>query len=390
MIEWLVQQQGPLCLVLLILVGLEHFLTPRLGARFTYGLWLLVPCTMLLNNLPRQIIAVPSNSFSRYIVGASPPAELTNSQVLLMIWGTGVLALSLFFLLQYGRLSRSIQYTDSDNRQTGYSALATTPMLFGFFAPKILLPENFKALFCSEQQQLILEHEKTHLRQHDSLWNALALLIAMVFWFNPLVWLGMRSFRINQELACDSRVLIAKTNTQKFLYAKALLLCAEHTSQHSSLYPTFGEKSTMFKRLNAIKQPVSASKLCGLAALLLVSAVTANTALATQPQHKVSKAEATHATPVKTVNPVYPKAAAAKNVEGFVVLQFDITEEGATDNIRVVESEPAGVFDKNAKKAFEHWEYKPRIQNGQAQHQTGLLVQLDFKLAEDPQQSAAN
>lgn len=390
MIEWLVQQQGPLCLVLLMMVGLEHFLTPRLGARFTYALWLLVPFAVLLNNLPRQIIALPSNSFSRYIVGGSPSPALTNSQLLLMIWGAGVVALSLFFLLQYGRLSRSIQYADRDNRQTGYSALATTPMLFGFFAPKVLLPENFKALFCSEQQQLILEHEQTHLRQHDPLWNALALLIAMIFWFNPLVWLGMRSFRINQELACDSRVLIAKTNVQKLLYAKALLQCAEHTSQHPSLYPTFGEKSTMFKRLNAIKQPVSASKVFGLAALLLVSAVTANTALATQPQHKVSKAEATHATPVKTVNPVYPKAAAAENVEGFVVLQFDITEEGATDNIRVVESEPAGIFDNNAKKAFGDWEYKPRIQNGQAQRQTGLLVQLDFKLAEDPQRSASN
>ncbi|WP_232365107.1 energy transducer TonB [Salinimonas marina] len=139
----------------------------------------------------------------------------------------------------------------------------------------------------------------------------------------------------------------------------------------------------MFKRLNAIKQPASASKLCGIAALFLVSVVTANTALATQPEHKVSKAKASHATPVKTVNPAYPESAEAQGQEGFVVLKFDITEQGNTDNIRVIESEPAGVFDENAKKAFSHWQYKPRIQNGQAQRQTGLLVQLDFKLTDD-------
>ncbi|WP_232365106.1 M56 family metallopeptidase [Salinimonas marina] len=231
MIEWLVQQQGPLCLALLLMIGLEHFFTPRLGARFTYGLWLLVPFTVLLNNLPRQIIAVPSNSFNRYVVGGSPSTELTESQVLLMIWAAGTIVLSLFFVLQYWQFKRAVEDGGDSHAGVCYSERTTTPVLFGFFAPKILLPDNFKALFCPQQQQLILEHEQTHIRQQDPLWNALALFIVVTFWFNPLVWLGMRSFRINQELACDSRVLSAKTETQKFLYAKALLQCAEHTSQ---------------------------------------------------------------------------------------------------------------------------------------------------------------
>lgn len=384
MIEWLILQQGPLSLALLLLIVLEHFFTPKLGARFTYTLWAMIPLTVLLNNLPQQIIALPANSFSRYMVGGNPSPELSGSQILLIGWMAGVAVLSLVFILQYWQLSHSVQNAHRNHQRFYYSSLATTPMLFGFIAPKILLPINFATLFCAQQQQLILEHENTHLRQRDPIWNAVALAIILIFWFNPLVWLGIRSFRINQELACDNRVLTTKTDAQKFLYAKALLQCAEHTSRRPSLYPTFGEKSTMFKRLNAIKKPVSASKVGGLAALILVCAVTANTAVATQPEHKVSKAEASHAVPVKRVDPIYPKTAAEKGQEGFVVLQFDITESGATDNIKVVKSEPAGVFEQNAKSAFSQWQYKSRIQNGQAQRQTGLLVQLDFKLAENP------
>ena len=87
------------------------------------------------------------------------------------------------------------------------------------------------------------------------------------------------------------------------------------------------------------------------------------------------------ASPIKRVPPAYPEKAAQDNVEGFVVLSFDITETGATDNVTVVKSKPAGVFDKSAKVALEQWEYKPRIQGGKGVKQTGLLVQLDFQLS---------
>ena len=70
-----------------------------------------------------------------------------------------------------------------------------------------------------------------------------------------------------------------------------------------------------------------------------------------------------------------------ENLEGFVVLKFDITETGSTDNIKIVKSSPKGIFEKNAIAAFKQWQYKPAIKNGKAMKQKGLLVQLDFKLA---------
>ena len=39
---------------------------------------------------------------------------------------------------------------------------------------------------------------------------------------------------------------------------------------------------------------------------------------------------------------------------------------------------------------MKQWQYKPRVQGGKAQRQTGILVQLDFKLATDEDESALN
>lgn len=138
----------------------------------------------------------------------------------------------------------------------------------------------------------------------------------------------------------------------------------------------------MIKRLNAIKQPIQSSKVLAAGMLSIAALLTVNTALANSP---VPSAKAENninmASPVKRVPPAYPEKAAQNNVEGLVVLSFDITETGATDNINVVKSKPAGVFDESAKVALKQWEYKPRIQGGKGVRQTGLLVQLDYQLS---------
>ena len=390
MTEWLLQQQGPLCLVLLTLMVMEHFFTAKIGIRLMYKLWWMVPAVLLITNLPIPAISLPANSFTRYVVSCSLSVTVPQNVIWLGLWALGVSTITVYLLSQYSQLARSVENPLTDSKNTWFARRATTPMLFGVLAPRILLPASFTQLFCPVQQQLVLEHENTHLRHGDHLWNALALTIVTVFWFNPLVWLALRSFRINQELACDNQVLSQKSPQEKLLYAKALVACAEQNSSYLTTYPTFGEKSTMLKRLNLINKPNSASKFAGVAALAVAAILTTHTALANLPASDIQADKVNLATPVKRVSPVYPVSAAQANQEGFVTLQFDITETGATDNIKVVKSSPAGVFDTSAVKAMEQWQYKPRVQSGKAQRQTGILVQLDFKLATDDDESAAN
>lgn len=65
------------------------------------------------------------------------------------------------------------------------------------------------------------------------------------------------------------------------------------------------------------------------------------------------------------VAPVYPARAIARNLEGWVLVQFDVLQDGRVSNISVVESSD-GVFDQAAMTAAEHFKFKPRVVDGVA------------------------
>lgn len=89
---------------------------------------------------------------------------------------------------------------------------------------------------------------------------------------------------------------------------------------------------------------------------------------------------AQEARPIVRVNPKYPTDAARKGIEGWVQLSFSIASDGTVTDIDVIDSQPARVFDREAKRALQKWKYKPTFKNGKAERQTGMSVVLDFKL----------
>jgi len=383
MINWVLSQQITLSVTLLILIVFERLLTKYIGPRLSYKLWFFVPLTMIAFNLPLEIAPAVSSQISRYVVGMTPALPVTDINAFYLVWAAGVVLISTYIAAHYIAVYTSVGKKVDTYKAAYYSQRATTPMLFGFITPKILLPLHFTSSYSHQQQRMIIEHETTHARHGDHIWNALALIVTTACWFNPMVWLALKSFRIHQELACDSRVLENKSSNERLSYAKALVQCAEHSSATLNLYPTFGEKSTMIKRLQHIKQPRVASKFVSIASVLMISAFTANIALANFSNTPVEASKINDANPVKRVEPLYPQNAVTNELEGSVVLQFDITESGTTDNISIINSTPEGVFDDSARNALSQWEYKPRIQGGKAQRQSGLLVQLDYKLRPD-------
>lgn len=70
--------------------------------------------------------------------------------------------------------------------------------------------------------------------------------------------------------------------------------------------------------------------------------------------------------PLNEVMPEYPQQALQRNIEGHVKLAFTITPQGRVENIRVVESSPANVFDRSARRAAARWRFAPRTENGMA------------------------
>lgn len=84
--------------------------------------------------------------------------------------------------------------------------------------------------------------------------------------------------------------------------------------------------------------------------------------------------------PIVKVAPVYPSRAASRGIEGWVLLKFTVTETGAVRDPIVIESEPAGVFDRAAEKAVLKFKYKPRVENGQPIEVHGVQNLITFKL----------
>lgn len=88
------------------------------------------------------------------------------------------------------------------------------------------------------------------------------------------------------------------------------------------------------------------------------------------------------AIPLFRMNPQYPDRAASRGIEGYVIMEFTITETGAVTNIQVVEASPPGIFDRAAIRAMERWKYKPKIVDGKPVPRHGVRNQLTFKLGE--------
>ena len=85
-------------------------------------------------------------------------------------------------------------------------------------------------------------------------------------------------------------------------------------------------------------------------------------------------------TPIFQILPIYPRKARLQNIEGFVVLKFDITETGQVDNISVIQASPPQIFNSSAVQALRKWKYKAKIENGKAVRQNNLKKRLDFIL----------
>jgi bla regulator protein BlaR1 len=390
MTNWLIEQQLVISFLLLTLITLEAKAMKGLGAKVIYALWLLVPLLLIANNLPQDVISVDDKSIYRYIVEVGAEKNTVNISLnwaLLWLSGCiGILSLGAIAQWKIYRLvnleSRKVELdlalpntlTVVSNKQL------SGPVLSGIFKPTLLIPEGFQNQFSARQQQLMINHELVHFHRGDNLYNLFALLFVAVFWFNPLTWMAYRAFRRSQELACDAVVLNQSTTEDQISYSKALVQCAERSLHHFSIYSPYGEKHTMFKRIINIQSPAKIKPaLIGLS-IALSSTLLAGVAFANLAETAHSVDKPSMAIPVIRIEPKYPVAAARDNQEGSVILQFDITQDGSTDNIEVMESFPQQVFDKNAITALKQWTYKPRIQGGQAQRQSGLKVQLDFRL----------
>ena len=84
--------------------------------------------------------------------------------------------------------------------------------------------------------------------------------------------------------------------------------------------------------------------------------------------------------PLVRINPDYPPRAQSRGIQGWVLLQFTITPQGTTKDVKVIDAEPKGTFDDAAIAAVSKWKYNPKVEEGAPVERRGVQVKLTFKL----------
>lgn len=83
--------------------------------------------------------------------------------------------------------------------------------------------------------------------------------------------------------------------------------------------------------------------------------------------------------PIVRIPPQYPREAALARIEGWVKVEFTITEAGTVKDARIIDAKPSRVFNRSAIRAILRWKFKPRIIDGVAVERRATQV-IDFSL----------
>ena len=174
------------------------------------------------------LLSNPGNSATGGVQALSPIAPTDSSwrHPLLFLWLTGFLFIWVRFgfgVLRVSLLTKRAQAPNSDAWQevvaqiSGQFGLKTplavrlshrelTPMTWGLLKPVVLLPKS-AVDWSPERIRLVLIHEATHIQRKDFLLLVLSQFLLAIYWFNPLIWFGLRNLCREREHSCDDGVL---------------------------------------------------------------------------------------------------------------------------------------------------------------------------------------
>lgn len=82
--------------------------------------------------------------------------------------------------------------------------------------------------------------------------------------------------------------------------------------------------------------------------------------------------------PIVRVEPIYPRRAQSRGIEGFCDMEFTVTKTGEVRDAVATECS-SSVFQSASVKAVLKWKYKPRVVNGEPIDSPGVQTRLTYK-----------
>jgi TonB family protein len=416
--------------VFAVLIAALCWILRRDGAPIRFWLWwmasvkFLVPFALLtwLGTWLSQGVGrglVPETWTNTVTVVAHPFAEASAGTsigaLLIGIWAAGSVLLLAAWIVRALRLRRIVRAAEQAPAPLSFSGrqipvhrtrARIEPCAIGLLRSALLLPADLETRLDSRQVDAVLAHELCHVQRRDNLTAAIHMLVETLFWFHPLVWwIGSRLVR-ERENACDEMVIASGHDPET--YAESILDVCEHFVL-SPLPCAAGisgcdlrQRITRIMRYRPMnKLKLSKKILLVLAAFVVVAIPTLdgisaqNVARAQdatpEPGAPPSESAAPAPTvvpgsadgdyvPIVMVQPIYPTRALARGLEGWVVVQYTITETGATEDVVVTDSSSM-IFENAAVESAGKYKYKPRVVNGQPVATPGVHTRIEFALS---------
>ncbi|MGN6495253.1 MAG: M56 family metallopeptidase [Agriterribacter sp.] len=168
-----------------------------------------------------------------------------------------------------GLLEIDEYWTNKVDRYTGYlridkkvriylSSYIDVPATLNFFKPVILLPVAAFTQLTPHQVESIILHELAHIKRNDYIINIIVSVIETILFFNPFVYLLVKSLKKEREHCCDDFVLHFRFDPHS--YASALLSLEKlrmHTTPVGAIAAT-GNSGQLLGRVKRIMNVKSA------------------------------------------------------------------------------------------------------------------------------------
>ena len=208
--------------------------------------------------------------------------SLWMSDWILMIglcWLFLISGFSVYEIIKYHRLTRKLKKITEKRTcflpgigdvEYRISPLIGSPYTIGFLKPFIVAPESLED---SRLSEMIMRHEYSHLRRHDSAVKLLCLLAICLHFYNPLTLLTLLLYTSFSENIADQAATEGFTTEEKKAYAIALVTLSARNRQVPVVWKNnlLGAKHTMKRRVEFIMMKNKKASKIGTAAAILAS-----------------------------------------------------------------------------------------------------------------------
>ena len=260
-------------LLLLLILGLKPLYKNKFSKRWQYYIWIVVALRFLLpftpdttiigslfekfdttaitNEIPTTPnVPVPADTGNSKAEPIQTNREITTAAMrepvdkyvcLFFIWSALALVL---FVRKVTVYQGFIQYIKAGNKEVSdikilnllsdceeklniktrveisCNPLIASPMLIGFFRPRIILPAHE---WEDKELSYIFVHELIHYKQRDMFYKWLIQIVVCAHWFNPFVYLLEKEVNKSCELSCDEKVISVLDDTARREYGDTLI-----------------------------------------------------------------------------------------------------------------------------------------------------------------------